>query len=331
MSVPSRAYRRLAAATVVATFLLIVVGGIVRVSNAGLGCGPAGSGIHGWPLCQGDLVPGVNLSAAIEYTHRVLASGVVVLILILLGVAVRSYRSHPRLVRAAAAALGLVILQALLGAVTVENDLAPVFVAAHLGLGMILLAATAYIWYYAATATRAPRGPRPDRLRWLVTATQFATFAAIVAGGLMAGTEHRGRPDEHLTSGAHYACGTHFPACNGGFLPFGQANLVDIHLTHRVFVYLTTILVVWVAVAVWRRRPPARLRQAAALLLVLLVCQLVLGTLNVLIPREYAALIAAHLTVATLLWASLLGLGLIIDRTESQAEPPSSPAEAVPA
>ena len=35
-------FRRLAAATAFATFALIVVGGIVRVSESGLGCGPAG-------------------------------------------------------------------------------------------------------------------------------------------------------------------------------------------------------------------------------------------------------------------------------------------------
>ena len=42
----------------VATFVLIIVGGIVRVSDSGLGCGPGGSGFHGWPFCNGDVVPG---------------------------------------------------------------------------------------------------------------------------------------------------------------------------------------------------------------------------------------------------------------------------------
>ncbi len=45
-------FRRLALATGVATFLLILLGGVVRVSGSGLGCGPAGSGFHGWPLCE---------------------------------------------------------------------------------------------------------------------------------------------------------------------------------------------------------------------------------------------------------------------------------------
>ena len=76
----------------------------------------------------------------------------------------------------------------------------------------------------------------------------------------MAGTQHYGRPDYQLGDGAHHACGREFPTCNGGFLPFGDARLVDIHLTHRVFMYITAVLVIWLAVAALRRglvaRPP---------------------------------------------------------------------------
>ena len=58
----------------------------------------------------------------------------------------------------------------------------------------------------------------------------------------MAGTQKYGRPDYQLGDGAHHACGKEFPTCNGDFMPFGQARLVDIHLTHRAFMYLTTLL-----------------------------------------------------------------------------------------
>ena len=59
---PSTAFKRLALATAISTFVLIIVGGIVRVSDSGLGCGPGGSGFHGWPFCNGDVVPGVRLA-----------------------------------------------------------------------------------------------------------------------------------------------------------------------------------------------------------------------------------------------------------------------------
>ena len=60
----------------------------------------------------------------------------------------------------------------------------------------------------------------------------------------MAGTQNYGRADYQLGDGAHHACGKEFPACNGDFMPFGQARLVDIHLTHRFFMYITSVLVI---------------------------------------------------------------------------------------
>ena len=60
-------FRRLASATIVATFVLVLIGGIVRVSDSGLGCGPAGSGTHGWPLCEGGVLPPASSESVIEF------------------------------------------------------------------------------------------------------------------------------------------------------------------------------------------------------------------------------------------------------------------------
>ena len=100
MNLPSRSYRRLAVATAVATFALIIVGGIVRVSDSGLGCGPGGSGFHGWPFCNGDVVPGLNLNSVIEYTHRALAGTVTIMMFSLAVLAFRRHRAQRGLVRA---------------------------------------------------------------------------------------------------------------------------------------------------------------------------------------------------------------------------------------
>src|SRR5919197_6118306 len=76
-----RRLRLLLTIAVVATFALIVVGGVVRITDSGLGCGPAGSGLKGWPLCGGRALPLIQENAVIEFSHRALASIVVVLIL----------------------------------------------------------------------------------------------------------------------------------------------------------------------------------------------------------------------------------------------------------
>src|SRR4051812_49917404 len=73
-----RQFRRLADLTALVTFLLIIVGGVVRVSDSGLGCGAGGSGTKGWPLCGGDVIPLVgDENTFIEFSHRLLAAGVV--------------------------------------------------------------------------------------------------------------------------------------------------------------------------------------------------------------------------------------------------------------
>jgi heme A synthase len=297
---PTPGLRRLVLATGIATFVLIVVGGVVRVSDSGLGCGPAGSGFNGWPFCNGDIAPGVDLNAIIEYTHRVLAAAVGLMILALV---VLAWRRHRQLLPATGALLVLVIAQGALGGATVEENLEEAYVAAHLGLAMLLLGGLLYLW-------RAVRGARPEsggpRLRGLAIAATAAVFCTVVAGGYMAGTQNYGRADYQLGDGAHHACGKEFPTCNGDFMPFGEARLVDIHLTHRAFVYLSTILLVALIVVALRRR--VAVRQAWALA-GLLAVQLVVGALNVWLD-EYELLILLHLALGTLLWATTLGFTL---------------------
>ena len=334
MSAPSAGFRRLALWTAIGTFLLIVIGGVVRVSDSGLGCGPEGSGFHGWPFCNGDIVPGLNLNSVIEYSHRAVA-GVVGLMMLALAVwAFRRYREHRGLVRASLAAAALVLAQGLLGAATVEQGLDEALVAAHLGLAMALLALVLYVWRESRQAPVAGRQAPAERwVRPLSVSSCVFVFLTIVAGGYMAGTQHYGRPDYKLGDGAHHACGREFPSCNGDFLPFGQARLVDIHLTHRVFMYVATLLVIALVVLVLRRRPTAAAARSAWLLGGLLLLQLVLGALNVWL-EEYEALIVAHLAVGTLLWAAVIGLTLQLFRVPAvaaQRSPAQRPREAVTA
>jgi heme A synthase len=297
---PTTGLKRLVLATGIATFVLIVVGGVVRVSDSGLGCGPAGSGFNGWPFCNGDVAPGVDLNAIIEYTHRVLAAAVGLMILALV---VLAWRRHRQLLPAAGLLLVLVLAQGVLGGATVEENLEETYVAAHLGLAMLLLGGLLYLW-------RAVRGARTEsggpRLRGLAIAATAAVFCTVVAGGYMAGTQNYGRADYQLGDGAHHACGKEFPTCNGEFLPFGEARLVDIHLTHRAFVYLSTILLVALVVVALRRRVAVRYAWGLA---GLLAVQLIVGALNVWLD-EYELLILLHLALGTLLWATTLGFTL---------------------
>jgi heme A synthase len=297
-------FRRLVTATLVATFILILIGGIVRVSDSGLGCGPAGSGTHGWPLCEGGVVPEATSESVIEFSHRVAAGIVAVMIALLAWRALRNLREYRWLVRGSIAAGVLVLAQAALGGLTVEEGLEDELVAAHLGLAMLLAGLLIFLRRGADPARVPPPAEAVRGLRPLTAVAATLVLATIVAGGYVAGTEGHGTPNQPLV-GAHEACGTgwsadRFPGCNGqGALSFGQSRLADIQLTHRLFMYLTAIAVLAMAALALIKRAPSRAFWLAALVL---VAQIALGAINVW-AGKHAGLIVGHLMLGTALWS----------------------------
>lgn len=318
-------FRQLTAATIVATFALIVIGGIVRVSESGLGCGPAGSGAEGWPLCTGKVIPLVGGSTLIEFTHRIVAGVVAIMIALLAWLAWRrrELRVRPWLARGSAAAASLVLLQAALGGLTVEHNLHAVLVAIHLGVAMVLLAIL--LGLYRATMPGVSASATPGFMTASATAL-LLVLATIVAGGYVAGTEGEGTADKPV-AGAHTACGTEFPSCGDSLLPFGRDSLLDAQLSHRLLMFFATISVLFMAgfahLRGFRHWPVY-----TAVVLVLL--QVLLGAMNVWFGK-HAGLIVGHLTLATLLWAVLIWATLT--RAEAPgwgSEPARIPQSAVP-
>jgi heme A synthase len=323
-------FRRLCGATIAATFALIVIGGVVRVSDAGLGCGPAGSGTHGWPLCEGRVLPFLEGTTAIEFSHRVAATIVGVLIVLMALQALRRLRERRSIVRGSLAAGALVLAQAVLGGVTVEEGLSEGLVAAHLGLAMLLLGLLVALRRLAAPAAESGAPAAPRALRALAAVSAVLVLATIVAGGWVAGTEGEGTASEPAL-GAHLACGEQFPGCIGEFMPFGTSRLIDIQLTHRALMYLAALSVLaTVAVAIRRRVRPRTFALAAGLL----VCQVLLGALNVWLGK-HAGLIVAHLALGSLLWAAIVqaaaSLVAVPQPAAGRARHPGAAPEAVTA
>jgi protoheme IX farnesyltransferase len=289
--------RWLALAVAIAGYLLIVIGGTVRVTGAGLGCGPE------WPLCNGRLVPGWDLLAWIEYVHRLIALAV---ILLTGAVAVASWRARSPdrwMVRLPLIAAGLVLVQAMLGAITVWTHLEAAVVALHLGVALSYLAVAlvlAFRTWFPALARVAGRSPlRP----WLVVALG-AVFLLMLSGAYTA------------KRGAGFAC-PEWPFCGGFWIPTGWTN-VDVHLTHRLIALVAVLLVAGVAWKARRVRGESRwavgLATAAA---VLMVAQVFVGAANIWF-RLHPAVSVAHLAVATIVWV-LLVLAVLADRALASA------------
>jgi cytochrome c oxidase assembly protein subunit 15 len=107
----SRGLHRFAMVAAAATFILIFVGGLVTSTGSALA-------VPDWPLAYGHLIPKLAGGVRFEYGHRVVAATVVILTLIL---ALWAWRAEPRswVRKTAFAALGLVVVQAVLGGITV--------------------------------------------------------------------------------------------------------------------------------------------------------------------------------------------------------------------
>ena len=106
---------RFAMVVVVATFCLIFIGGLVTSTGSALA-------VPDWPLAFGKLIPAWQGGIRFEFGHRLAAGFVSILTLTLMVCAVRV--EQRRWVRnLAIAAFGLIIVQAILGGITVLLEL----------------------------------------------------------------------------------------------------------------------------------------------------------------------------------------------------------------
>src|SRR5881396_3683580 len=118
----TRRFQTLAWTAAACTYLLIVLGAVVRITGSGLGCGD-----H-WPLCNGHLFPPLgDIGTVIEWSHSLVAALVSVLVAALAGYAWslrRGARSTEQYApdKASYVALALLIIQVGLGAVTVKLE-----------------------------------------------------------------------------------------------------------------------------------------------------------------------------------------------------------------
>ena len=131
-----RTFQLVVVASALAAYLTIVVGGDLTASQAGFACGES------WPLCPGGIIPDLSQpGVVIEFAHRVVAFTTSLLILAMLILAFLWFRSDGRIVSLSVTTFALLFAQVLLGMVTVQSDLNPLVVTAHLALGTATFAA----------------------------------------------------------------------------------------------------------------------------------------------------------------------------------------------
>ncbi|TMG48452.1 MAG: protoheme IX farnesyltransferase, partial [Chloroflexi bacterium] len=299
-----KGFRALSVATAVATYALVVLGGVVRVSGSGLGC-------PDWPLCHGRVLPPLDLHAIIEYSHRTAGSVTGLLIGLTVVFAWIGWRQRRDIVSPATLAAGLLALEVSLGAITVRLELPPVIVLAHLATAMAILGTVCV----TAVAAAVPRTTAPvDRvsMRWAQAAAASA-FILVLSGSLVVAT------------GASGACGA-WPLCGGGFsLSFD--GLPSVQLLHRGIAGVMGLLIIASLLSVLgRHRHDRTVRATVALTMAAFVFQVAVGAAVVMLHVP-AALRGLHLALAAAVWAGTVILAVIVGRRPLLGEQSANGAE----
>jgi len=283
------------------TAILIFAGGLVTSTESGLS-------VPDWPNTYGyfmfffpleKMVGGIRY----EHTHRLIASAVGFLILVL---AVWLWRSESRgwVRRLGYIALAAVITQGILGGITVLWYLPDPISIAHASLAQIVLCLTMTIalvtspgWKRAyATNGPAPHaGARDDRMLQRVAAvTTGLIYLQILVGATMRHT------------GAGLAI-PDFPLMFGQLMPPHWDPKISIHFAHRVGAVIVSLAILATTGHVfYRHRTRRELRRPSMLLLALLATQVTLGALTVLSHKEFIINSLHVVTGASVLVTSLV-------------------------
>jgi cytochrome c oxidase assembly protein subunit 15 len=186
-------FRMFAYLATAAVYFLIFLGGLVRVSGAGLGC-------PDWPRCFGRWIPPLDTSqlppdidsslfnftlAWIEYINRLVGVAVGLLIAVVAVLALVKYRSHLRIVLPAVAAALLTAFQGWQGSRVVASGLEPLLVSSHLVIAFMI--AGLMVWVsvqaYHLGRRREPGSPlHPGRLRLWLGILWLLTLGQVVLG-----------------------------------------------------------------------------------------------------------------------------------------------------
>lgn len=294
----NRRVHRFAVFTAFCTFVLLIAGALVTSNDAGLA-------VPDWPLSYGSLLPPMVGGIRWEHGHRMIATLVGILSIIL---ATWLWRREPRrwVRNLGWGALGLVVLQGILGGITVLFDLPPLISAAHATVAQLFFIVIVSIAFFTGDWWQSELPQYEDtaspRIRTLAVWTSALILVQLVLGAAF----------------RHNAFGI---------------------IPHLIGAAVVTAMVFWTVLAVHRRfREVQGLRRAARALEILLGAQLALGGAAywvVLTSRDavqpmplYVSLTVIHVVVGALTFAASVVLALCCFRLIRPARAASLEAHA---
>jgi protoheme IX farnesyltransferase len=306
-------FQKLALASVIATFVMVVIGVIVRSTGSGMGC-------PDWPLCYGAVIPPVGDTGAwLESIHRWWGVIIGFLAIGLVVAAFRWQRANRAVVVGSILALGVVIFQGWLGMVTVDTNNSAESVLAHLATAMILLGLLLFVFIRSRFPAELPRHGASLRLPLLVGFSALSIFAV-----LMFGAETTCPGVDRGAAGCAALIFPEWPLFDGQLIPtFSEdaavANLQLRQFSHRIAVAIAGVILLVTLIAVWRavRRADedGEVPGAETMLglvgtaAVLFAVQVIVGALQIWTRLEPWA-VTLHLTIGSAIWGIMLSATL---------------------
>jgi len=284
-------FQALTRTTVIATLILIGLGSAVRTTGSGLGC-------PDWPLCHGGMIPPLERTAIIEWSHRTVASITGLLILTQAVWGHVAFHSDRALTRTAHSTVPLLAVQAILGREAVMRELPPGVVAMHMVSALLLLALLTVVAVLASVGPARTQDGRSGHVAFRSDARLVVALASVV---MVLGAYN-------LASGGGFACPA-WPGCPNAPIPFLSGDrLHHIHWLHRLTVVAGLAAVVLLA------RHARAVRQASPLLatgttilLLLYLLQAALGAIT--IWADFASVFRSmHLLAGAAVWALAVAL-----------------------
>jgi len=288
----TRALRWATTAALVVSILVVLGGGVVRVTGSGLGC-PT------WPTCEGSSVapiPELGIHGMIEFGNRL----VTVLLIFAVGWAIVAARLQAlrdrTLTRLAWSMFWLVVINAVAGGITVLVGLNPWVVALHFVLAMGLLATATLTWHRSRWPGTVGRDGELAP-RWLAGTLVAVTAALVVVGTIVSG------------AGPHSGDSRDVPRIGGTQSTEVWSRIVLVHAGLAI----ATIVLAIVLYVVLRRAPDAgAARRTTLTFLVVLLAQGAIGGVQSLIGIP-AVLVALHLLGAALVWVGAIRVLLDVE------------------
>ena len=261
---------RFTVAAALATFVLLIAGGLVSTTDSGLAC-------PDWPLCEGRFFPEMRDGKQYEHTHRLVASFVGTMTFGLCALLFKHRKRDLRLKLLGVGAVALIVVQALLGALTVWMKLPAWVSSTHqaASLAFFCLVVTLAFLTLQRMEGASPRGLATRVVPRQILAVTGLAYAQNVAGAVL----------RHTRAGL--ACGFDLPLCLGELWPLEGHLGVQFHMVHRVGGLLVGGAMLWLSVVLWRAAEGHKaLRALAVALGVGVAVQVVLGIVTVLLSRE---------------------------------------------